>query len=517
MDKKTFGQDMNGGMEMLHTFLHNGAAGDFSNGADYKNMISQMATAMRSMSADGIDQEVFKNVKQYFNFPNGHTTEPVEDKAQEGYNYYFLKNSSAAPAKGRTDKPATSSNGFDVHSVRKDFPILHQNVHGDKPLIWMDNAATSQKPNKVIDTISDFYRNYNSNIHRAAHELAARASDAYEEAREKVQRFMGAGSKDEVVFVRGTTEAINLIAQTYGKRYIQPGDEIVISGSSHHANIVPWQMLAREKNAYLKVIPFNDAGELQLDELGKLLNPRVKIVAVDHVSNVLGTVNPIEQITKMAHDNGSIIVIDGAQAVPHIRPSVQAIGCDFYVFSGHKIFGPTGIGVVYGMAKHLADIPPYQGGGNMIQNVTFEHTTYNPPPYKFEAGTGNIADAIGLGAALDYLDSIGFEAAGQYEHRLLEYGMAGLAQLPGLKLIGTTPGKVSVLSFVVDGITNEDMGKWLDSQGIAVRSGHHCAQPTLAHYGLTSAVRPSLAFYNTREEVEKLIAAVELGIFKMKK
>jgi cysteine desulfurase / selenocysteine lyase len=515
MDNELFEPALGGGMDMLGAHIQNGLTGDITQADGYTAMIQQMADAMRSMSAEGVDASLFRELKGFLHFPDGGLPGDAAQAIQGGYNYYFLRDN-GAPGKARGLNPA-SSNGFDVHSVRKDFPVLHQEVHGDKPLIWLDNAATSQKPNMVIDAISNYYRHYNSNIHRAAHALAAKASDAYENAREKVQRFMGAGSKDEIVFVRGTTEAINLVAQTYGKRYIQPGDEIVISGSSHHANIVPWQMLAREKNAYLNVIPFNDAGELQLDELKKLLNPRVKIVAVDHVSNVLGTVNPIEQITKMAHENGSIIVVDGAQAVPHMRPSVQAVGCDFYVFSGHKVFGPTGIGVLYGNAKHLADIPPYHGGGNMIAQVTFEHTTYNPPPSKFEAGTGNIADAIGLGAAIDYLDQVGFDAAAQYEHSLLEYGMAGLAQIPGLKLIGTAPGKVSVMSFVADGVRNEDMGQWLDSQGIAVRSGHHCAQPTLAHYGLTSCVRPSLAFYNTKEEVEKLILAVEQGIHKLKK
>ena len=428
------------------------------------------------------------------------------------FGYYFLqqKETDSEP------KIPASPFGFNVEAVRKDFPALNQNVHGDKPLIWLDNAATSQKPNLVINTISDYYRRYNSNVHRGAHQLAALATDAYEAGRQKVQQFMGASSVEEIVFVRGTTEAINLVAQTYGKQHIQAGDEIVISGSSHHANIVPWQMLANEKNAKLKIIPFTDQGDLLLDEFEKLLNSRVKIVAVDHVSNVLGTVNPVKKITEMAHQNGSIVVIDGAQSVPHFKPNVQEIDCDFYVFSSHKLFGPTGTGVLFGKSVHLNNMPPYQGGGNMIEHVTFEHTTYNPPPYKFEAGTGHIAGAIGLGAAIDYINSIGFEAADHYERDLLKYSMDGLSQIKGLRLIGTSKNKVSVMSFVIDGISNESIGKWLDSQGIAVRSGHHCAQPTLAHYNLDSSVRPSIAFYNTKKDIDALLNALEIGIQKLK-
>ena len=487
--------------------------GDIADINEYKHLLRNMAEMMKGMVVEGMEQMPLPTLlKNNIKLPEKCLPEIAAEKMMDNFGYYFLQ-----PQGPPQSKQPSSPMGFNVHAVRKDFPVLSRNVHGNKPLIWLDNAATSQKPNQVIDAISDYYRNYNSNVHRAAHQLAAEATDAYEGARQKVQNFMGAASAEEIVFVRGTTEAINLVAQTYGKRYIQPGDEIVISGSSHHANIVPWQMLANEKNAYLKVIPFSDEGDLLLHEYEKLLNPRVKIVAVDHVSNVLGTVNPVKLMTEMAHKNGSVVVIDGAQSSPHFKPQVQDIDCDFYVFSSHKVFGPTGTGVLYGKMAHLKNMPPYQGGGNMIQSVSFEHTVYNPPPYKFEAGTGHIAGAIGLGAALDYVNQIGFDAADHYERDLLAFGMAGLSGLKGVKMIGTSKNKVSVMSFVVDGIANEDMGKWLDSQGIAVRSGHHCAQPTLAHYGLTSSVRPSLAFYNTKEEIEKLILAVDQGIHALKK
>jgi cysteine desulfurase/selenocysteine lyase len=483
-------------------------SGDFTHLQGYEEMINNMTSMIRGMAGQAINSIPFEPLKAKLYVPEKCLGEAIAIKALKTGSFYFLQNQTPH----EKEKQSISAKGFNVDLIRKDFPILQQKVHGNKPLVWLDNAATTQKPNQVIDTLSDYYRNYNSNVHRGAHELAARATDAYENARQKIQLFLGAASVEEIVYVRGTTEAINLIAKTYGWVNIGYGDEILISGSSHHANIVPWQMLAKEKGAKIKVIPFNDIGELDMEAYKNLLNPNVKIVAVDHVSNVLGTVNSIKEMTSLAHANHSIIVIDGAQSVPHFRPNVQDINCDFYVFSGHKLFGPTGIGAVYGKAKHWNNIPPYQGGGNMIDKVSFEHTTYQPPPYKFEAGTGNIADAIGLGAAIDYIQKIGFDAAGHYEKELVNYGMQQLALIPDLKLIGTSKSKVSVMSFVVEGVENEDLGKYLDSEGIAVRSGHHCAQPTLAHYGLTSSVRPSVAFYNTYAEIDFLVKTIKKGI-----
>ncbi|HEY9753290.1 MAG TPA: cysteine desulfurase [Coleofasciculaceae cyanobacterium] len=393
---------------------------------------------------------------------------------------------------------------FDIQVIRQDFPILQQQVHG-KPLIWLDNAATTQKPQRVIDAVSRFYERDNSNIHRGAHTLAARATDAYEAARETVQRFLGAGSASEIVFLRGTTEAINLVAQTYGRQQIRMGDEIILSTLEHHANIVPWQMLAQETGAMLKVMPVTDSGEIMLEEYARLLGPRTRIVAVTHVSNALGTILPVREITEMAHRHGARVLIDGAQGVPHLPVNVQALDCDFYTFSGHKLFGPTGIGVLYGKRELLQAMPPWQGGGSMIRHVTFEHTTYADPPAKFEAGTPNIADAIGLGAAIDYITKLGMVNLEQYERKLTEYATQRLIQIPGLRLIGTAPHKVGVLSFVFDDLSPEDVGKRLDQEGIAVRAGHHCAQPTMQRYGITGTVRPSLAFYNTCEEIDMLV------------
>jgi len=396
---------------------------------------------------------------------------------------------------------------FDVHAVRRDFPILAQRVNG-RPLIWFDNAATTQKPQAVIDRLADFYRRENSNVHRAAHELAARATDAYEKARSTVARFIGADSSDEIVFVRGTTEAINLVAQGWGRRHVGAGDEIVVSHLEHHANIVPWQQLVQEKGAKLRVIPVDDSGQVLLEEYQRLLNDRTKIVAVTQVSNALGTVVPVREIVDLAHRAGALALIDGAQSVSHFRVDVQALDADFFAFSGHKIFGPTGIGVLYGKRAVLEDTPPWQGGGNMIDDVTFERTTYQPPPARFEAGTGNIADAAGLGAALEYLERVGVENVARYEHELLEYATQQLRTVPGIRLIGTARDKASVQSFVLAGYTPEEVGKALNQDGIAVRAGHHCAQPILRRYGLEATVRPSLAFYNTCEEVDVLIAAL---------
>lgn len=393
---------------------------------------------------------------------------------------------------------------FDPYRIKKDFPILQQQVHG-KPLIWLDNAATTQKPQVVIDRLSHFYEYENSNIHRAAHALAARSTDAYEAAREKVRRFLNAPDVKDVVFVRGATEGVNLVSQAWGRRNVQQGDEIVVTWLEHHANIVPWQMLCSEKGARLRVAPVDDRGQLILEEYEKLLNPRTKIVAATHVSNALGTVTPVAEITAMAHRHGACVLIDGAQSVSHMPVDVQSIDCDFFVFSGHKIFGPTGIGVVYAKDAVLEHMPPWQGGGNMIADVKFERTIYQGAPERFEAGTGNIADAVGLGAALDYVESLGMDAIARYEHDLLVYATEKMRVVPGLNFIGTAAEKASVLSFVLDGHSPVDVGKALDREGIAVRAGHHCAQPILRRFGLEATVRPSLAFYNTYADVDALV------------
>lgn len=392
---------------------------------------------------------------------------------------------------------------FDVNLVRRDFPILQERVNG-RPLIWFDNAATTQKPKQVMDRISYFYEHENSNIHRAAHELAARATDAYEAAREKVRQFINARSTNEIIFVRGTTEAINLVAKSWGEQNLQAGDEIIVSNLEHHANIVPWQQLAAKKGLKIKVIPVDDDGQLLLDEYAKLLGPKVKLVSFTHVSNALGTITPAKQIIEMAHYAGAKVLLDGAQSVSHMRVDLQQLNPDWFVFSGHKVFGPTGIGVVYGKEDLLNDTQPWQGGGNMIKDVTFEHTTFHDAPGRFEAGTGNIADAVGLGAAIDYVNKIGIDLIGQYEHYLLLYATRLLKQVPGLTLIGTAHDKASVLSFVLDGYKTEEVGTALNQEGIAVRAGHHCAQPILRRFGLETTVRPSLAFYNTCGEVDKL-------------
>ena len=393
--------------------------------------------------------------------------------------------------------------GIDVAAVRRDFPILSEKVDG-KDLIWLDNAATTQKPQSVIDRISYFYQHENSNIHRAAHTLAARATDAYEEARNKVAQFLNAPSADNIVFVRGTTEGINLIAKSYGKEFIGKDDEIIVSLLEHHANIVPWQLLCQETGAKLRVIPVDDSGQIILSEYEKLFNNKTKFVSVTNVSNALGTITPIQELISIAHRHGVRILIDGAQSASHIKTDVQALDCDFFVFSGHKIYGPTGIGAIYAKKEVLEEMIPYQGGGNMIQDVTFEKTIYQAPPNKFEAGTGNIADAVGLGAALDYVQKIGIQNIFNYEHYLLEYGVEALSQIPDLRFVGNAKNRTSVLSFVINGYTTEEIGNVLKDEGIAVRSGHHCAQPILRRFGLEAAVRPSLAFYNTTDELDKL-------------
>ena len=397
---------------------------------------------------------------------------------------------------------------LDVNAIRRDFPILAERVHG-RPLVWLDNAATTQKPRLVIERLQCFYEHENSNIHRAAHELAARATDAYEGAREKVRGFLNAASVNEIVFVRGATEAINLVAQSWGRQNIGKDDEIIISWLEHHANIVPWQQLAAEKGARLRVIPVDDSGQILLDEYAKLLGPRTKLVSFTQVSNALGTVTPARRIIDMAHAAGAKVLLDGAQAVSHMPVDVQALDSDWYAFSGHKVFAPTGIGVLHGKESLLNDMPPWQGGGNMITDVTFERALYQPAPGRFEAGTGNIADAVGLGAAIDYVTNIGMSLIYAYEHELLAYGTRRLQEVGGLRLIGTAADKAGVLSFVLEGHGTEDVGRALSREGIAVRAGHHCAQPILRRFGLESTVRPSLAFYNNTADVDALIGALQ--------
>ena len=397
---------------------------------------------------------------------------------------------------------------FDVETIRRDFPILRERVNG-RPLVWLDNAATTQKPQSVIDRLSYFYAHENSNVHRAAHELAARATDAYESAREKVRRFLNAPAPREIVFVRGATEGINLVAQSWGRQNIGKDDEIVISWLEHHANIVPWQMLCSEKEARLRVAPVDDSGQIILEEYEKLLGPRTRLVAVTQVSNALGTVTPVREMIEAAHRYGAKVLVDGAQAVSHMRVDVQSLDCDFYVLSGHKLFAPTGIGVAYGKSAILDATGPWQGGGNMIQDVTFEKTIYNTPPARFEAGTGSLGDAVGLGAAIDYLDRAGMENIARREIELLHYGTAALETVPGLRIIGTAREKVGVLSFVLEGVRTEEVGDFLNREGIAVRAGHHCAQPIHRRFGIESTVRASLALYNTCGDIDALVAALQ--------
>jgi cysteine desulfurase/selenocysteine lyase len=415
----------------------------------------------------------------------------------------FAYTSEPSPAPARQ-----GSSLFDPNAVKRDFPILQERVNG-RQLVWLDNAATTQKPRAVIERLRHYYEHENSNIHRAAHALAARATDAYEAARDKVRRFLNAPSAKDVIFVRGATEGINLVAQSWGRRNIAAGDEIVITWLEHHANIVPWQQLASEKGARLRVAPVDSRGQVILEEYEKLLGPRTRLVAMTQVSNALGSVVPVHEMTQIAHRHGACVLVDGAQAVSHLRADVQALDCEFYVFSGHKVFGPTGIGAVYGKSAVLEHMPPWQGGGNMIQDVTFERTSYQAAPNRFEAGTGNIADAVGLGAALDYVTALGIENIARYEHELLEYGTERLREVPGLTLIGTAPDKAGVLSFILDGQRTEDVGGLLDQEGIAVRSGHHCAQPILRRFGLEATVRASLAPYNTRDDIDALAAALK--------
>ena len=435
----------------------------------------------------------------------GRQPAPVAGPSGDEANYYFL----TGPALPGEPVPQIPDDHevFDVNAVRADFPILRETVNG-KPLIWFDNAATTQKPQAVIDRLAYFYAHENSNIHRAAHELAARATDAYEEARDTARRFINASRSEQIIFVRGTTEAINLVAYAWGGKHLGPGDEIVITHLEHHANIVPWQLLSQRTGAVLKVAPVDDAGNLLLNEFENLLGPKTKLVAATHVSNALGTVTPVHKIVELGHRYGARVLIDGAQSIPHIPIDVQSLGADFFVYSGHKIFGPTGIGVLYGTEEALEETPPWQGGGNMIADVTLERSLYQGLPNKFEAGTGNIADAVGLGEALRYVEKVGIERIAAHEHALLEYATPLLADIPGVRLVGTAEEKASVLSFVLAGHEPLEVGKALNAEGIAVRAGHHCAQPILRRMGLEATVRPSFAFYNTFDEIDVFIRAV---------
>jgi cysteine desulfurase / selenocysteine lyase len=396
---------------------------------------------------------------------------------------------------------------FDVDRVRHDFPILSRPINGKK-LVYLDNAATSQKPETVIGAITRYYEQQNANIHRGVHYLSAQATDAHEAARQAVQRFLNAADVREIIFVRGATEAINLVAHTYGRTHVGEGDEVLITAMEHHSNIVPWQILCEEKRAHLKVAPINDHGEVRLDAFANLLGPRTKIVAVTHVSNALGTVNPIRHMIELAHAVNVPVLVDGAQAVPHLSVDVRALDCDFYAFSGHKVYGPTGIGVLYGKAALLEAMPPYQTGGEMISSVTFEKTTYNKLPFKFEAGTPDIAGAIGLHAALEYLNDLGMNNVAAHEHDLLDYATEAVAAIPGVRLIGTALERASVLSFVLEGVHPHDIGTILDQKGIAVRTGHHCAQPVMDRFGIPATARASFALYNTRDEVDTLVQGI---------
>jgi cysteine desulfurase/selenocysteine lyase len=403
--------------------------------------------------------------------------------------------------------PSSPRETFDVHRVRKDFPLLHSTVHG-KPLVYLDNGATSQKPRAVIDALYRYYTEENANIHRGVHFLSERATQVYEGAREKLRQFINARSLQEIIFVRGTTEAINLVTQSYGREFIKEGDEVIISAMEHHSNIVPWQILCGQVGARLRLIPINHDGELVLDEYRRVLNEKTRFVAVTHVSNALGTVVPVKEIVRLAHERNVPVLLDGAQAVPHFRVDVQDIGCDFYAFSGHKLFGPTGVGILYGRAELLEAMPPYQGGGDMISLVTFEKTHYNVLPYKFEAGTPNIAGGVGFGAAIDYLNSLDWAGLAAHERDLLAYGSEALASVPGLRIIGTAQDKAGVISFVFEQAHAHDVGTILDQEGVAVRAGHHCAMPVMQRFGVPATTRASLAFYNTREEIDILVKAL---------
>jgi len=411
------------------------------------------------------------------------------------------------PTLASAREKGTERRSFYVTAVRADFPALAQTVHG-KPLAYLDNAATTQKPRQVIEAVKRYYERDNANVHRGVHLLSERATSAYEQARDKVRRFINAADSREIVFVRGATEGVNLVAQAWGRRNLRPGDEVLISTMEHHSNIVPWQMVCQDTGAALRIIPMDDRGDLLMDEYGRLLTERTRLVSVVHVSNALGTVNPVKEIVSRAHERGVPVLLDGAQAVSHMKVDVRDLGCDFYVLSGHKMFGPTGIGALYGKADLLDEMPPYQGGGDMIRSVSFEGTTYNSLPHKFEAGTPNIGGAVGLGAAIDYFEGLGLAGAVAYEHRLLAYAAERLSAIPGLRIVGTARHKAGVLSFVVDGVHPHDVGTILDAEGVAIRAGHHCCQPLMRRLGLEATARASLAFYNTTGDIDALVAAL---------
>ena len=408
----------------------------------------------------------------------------------------------------RPGSSQTVTSRLDVAMIREDFPILRRSVNGH-PLVYLDNAATSQKPQVVIDSLVNYYTTENSNVHRGVHTLSQEATEDYEGARSKVRRLLNAEKDEEIIFVRGTTEGINLVAQTFGRQNIGRGDEIIISTLEHHSNIVPWQIICQEQGAILKVVPINDAGELMMEEYEAMLGPKTKLVSMLQVSNALGTINPAKQVVELAHSHGVPVLLDGAQAAPHMPVDVRDLGCDFYVFSGHKLYGPTGIGVLYGKADLLNAMPPFQGGGDMIKSVTFEKTTYNDLPYKFEAGTPNIAGAIGLGAAVDYIANIGLDRISAYEHELLEYGTSRLSSIEGLRLVGTAEHKSAIMSFVMDQAHPHDIGTILDSQGIAIRTGHHCTQPLMGRFGIPATARASMSFYNTKDEIDALVLGID--------
>ncbi|WP_336041555.1 family 2A encapsulin nanocompartment cargo protein cysteine desulfurase [Acinetobacter dispersus] len=476
--------------------------------------------AAPSSSSSDFDAASFATA-QSFQLPHGDALKSLlqqdsqastqaKNNASSGFYFLDLPQSNTGYGNYQPSQPqfvANAAQPLDIQAIRRDFPILQERVNG-RPLVWFDNAATTQKPQSVIDRIAYFYQHENSNIHRAAHELAARATDAYEHARNVVARFIGAKSSKEIIFVRGTTEGINLIAKTWGEQNIGEGDEIIVSHLEHHANIVPWFQLTKKVGAKLRVIPVDDTGQIILEELPKLINERTKLISITQVSNALGTVTPVTEVIKIAHAKGVRVLVDGAQSVSHMPTDVQAIDADFFVFSGHKVFGPTGIGAVYAKPEILETMPVWEGGGNMIQDVTFEQVVYQPAPNKFEAGTGNIADAVGLGAALEYVERLGIHNIARYEHDLLEYGQHALSSVSGLRPIGTAKNKASVMSFTLAGYSTEQVGKALNQHGIAVRSGHHCAQPILRRFGVEQTVRPSLAFYNTTEEIDLLVSVL---------
>lgn len=466
--------------------------------SDYLNILNEVTGGYAET------ENISRNGQEYKGYA------PVVVSEQEavngaGNNNEIRVSQASQPERTRNSGIIVGSKSLD--SIRSDFPILSEKINGHN-LVWLDNGATTQRPRAVIDRLTYYYEHENSNVHRGAHELAARSTDAYEAARQTVADFIGAGSKDNIVFVRGTTEAINLVAHAYVKQYLNPGDEIIVTLLEHHANIVPWQLIAQETGAVIKVAPVDESGQIILSEYEKLFSKRTKFVSATHVSNALGTITPIAELIAIAHRHGVRILIDGAQSVAHIPVNVSALDADFFVFSGHKIFAPTGIGVVYGKKEVLEAARPYHGGGNMIADVTFERTIYNPAPAKFEAGTGSIADAVGLGAALEYLTAIGMPAIEKHEHELVQYAMKEMRKIKGLHLIGTAAEKAGVLSFVLDGVSNEAVGERLNQLGIAVRAGHHCAQPILRSFGLEGTVRPTLALYNSPEDIEALVKGI---------